>query len=64
MKGKLNKVAKVTLLVCVFLLLGLGIYYTYLSIRFRPYKVRVSNVTDSAFTVSWVTDEPMVGVVY
>ena len=64
MKEKLNKVAKVTLLVCTFLLLGLGIYYTYLSIRFRPYKVRVSNVTDSAFTVSWVTDEPMVGVVY
>lgn len=60
----LRNAAKTTLLVCVILLLGLGIYYTYLSIRFRPYKVRVSNVTDSAFTVSWVTDEPMVGVVY
>ena len=60
----LRNAARTTLLVCVFLLLGLGIYYTYLSIRFRPYKVRVSNVTDSAFTVSWVTDEPMVGVVY
>jgi len=59
-----RNVAKTALLVCAFLLLGFGIYYTYLSIRFRPYKVRVSNVTDSAFTVSWITDEPMVGVVY
>ena len=60
----LRDVAKVALLLCIFLLLGLGIYYTYLSIRFRPYKVRVSNVTDSAFTVSWITDKPMEGVVY
>jgi len=26
--------------------------------------VRVTNVTDSAFTVSWVTDSPMPGIVY
>lgn len=59
-----RSIAKIALLLCGIFLVLLGVYYTYRSIRFRPYKVRVSNVTDSAFTVSWVTDEPMVGVVY
>lgn len=59
-----REIAKIALLLCVLSLLGLLGYYTYRSVRFRPYKVRVSNVTDSAFTVSWVTDSPMVGVVY
>lgn len=60
----IRSIAKIALLLCGIFLVLLGVYYTYRSIRFRPYKVRVSNVTDSAFTVSWVTDEPMVGVVY
>jgi len=68
MKGKsvgvIRGIAKIALLLCVVSLLGIAGYYTYRSIQFKPYKVRVSNVTDSAFTVSWVTDEPMVGIVY
>lgn len=68
MKAKLVKivrgVAKVSLFFSgITLLLLLG-YYTYRAIKFKPYKVRVSNVTDSAFTVSWITDEPMTGIVY
>ena len=59
-----RSIAKIALLLCFLSLLGLGIFFTYKSVKFQPYKVRVSNVTDSAFTVSWVTDEPMVGVVY
>ncbi len=47
----------------LFLLGFLG-WTVYRGIKFRPYKVRVTNVTDSAFTVSWVTDSPMSGIVY
>jgi len=57
-------IAKTTLLLCTLLILGYIGYTSYFSIRNRPYKVRVSNVTDSAFTVSWITDAPMTGVVY
>lgn len=60
----LRSVSKIALLLCILSFLGLGIFFTYKSLKYKPYKVRVSNVTDSAFTVSWVTDEPMVGVVY
>lgn len=60
----LRSIAKIALLLCFLSLLGLGIFFTYRSLKYKPYKVRVSNVTDSAFTVSWVTEEPMVGVVY
>jgi len=56
--------SKLVLLITGLFLLGYVGYTSYLSIRFRPYKVRVSNVTDSAFTVSWITDAPMTGVVY
>lgn len=45
-------------------LLGYAGYLTYLSVSYRPYKVRVTNLTDTSFTVSWVTDSPMKGVVY
>lgn len=53
----------------ILLLTGLGLlgyvgYLTYLSVSYRPYKVRVTNLTDTSFTVSWVTDSPMKGVVY
>ena len=60
----LRNISKVVLGVLIVLVVGYVGYITYSSIKNRPYKVRVSNVTDSAFTVSWVTDEPMVGVVY
>ena len=60
----LRNISKIVLVLTGLLLLGFLGYTTYLSIRFKPYKVRVSNVTDSAFTVSWITDKPMPGVVY
>ena len=60
----LRGISKVVLLLVLLLLLGYLGYHTYVGIKSRPYKVRVSNVTDSAFTVSWITDKPMEGVVY
>lgn len=60
----LRRIAKVILLFTGLGLLGYAGYLTYLSISFRPYNVRVTNVTDSSFSVSWVTDSPMKGVVY
>lgn len=60
----LRTISKVSLGVLIVLLLGYVGYVAYFSVKNRPYKVRVSNVTDSAFTVSWVTKEPMVGMVY
>ncbi|HQC39335.1 MAG TPA: fibronectin type III domain-containing protein, partial [Candidatus Dojkabacteria bacterium] len=53
----------VLVLTGLFLLGFLG-WTVYRGVKFRPYKVRVTNVTDSAFTVSWVTDSPMSGIVY
>lgn len=68
MSPKVNRVlrvvSKVVLVLTGLFLLGYGIYATYMGIRFKPYKVRVTNVTDSAFTVSWITDSPMTGIVY
>ena len=55
----LRNISKVVLGVLIVLVVGYVGYITYSSIKNRPYKVRVSNVTDSAFTVSWVTDEPL-----
>ncbi|HKM20352.1 MAG TPA: fibronectin type III domain-containing protein [Candidatus Dojkabacteria bacterium] len=60
----LKIVSKVVLALLVVSLLGYIGYMVYLSAKFKPQKVRVTNVTDTAFTVSWITDEPMVGVVY
>jgi hypothetical protein len=53
----------------VLLFVGLGItgyvgHLTYMSVTYKPTKVRVSNITDSSFTVSWVTESPMRGIVY
>lgn len=59
--GKITKI--IFLLITIFLLAYLG-YNTYTGIKYRPYKVRVTNVTDSAFTLSWITDQPIEGVVY
>lgn len=51
------------------ILIGVGLvgylgYLGYISYKFPPYKVTVSNITDSSFTVSWVTDVPTRGYVY
>ena len=56
--------AKGVLVLTGLFLLGFLGWTVYKGIKFRPYKVRVTNVTDSAFTVSWVTDSPMSGIVY
>lgn len=56
--------AKGVLVLTGLFLLGFLGWTVYKGIKFRPYKVRVTNVTDSAFTVSWVTDSPMPGIVY
>ncbi len=63
-KKVLRTVSKIVLLLVGLFLIGYVGYMTYLSVRYKPYKVRVTNVTDSAFTVSWVTDYPMAGVVF
>lgn len=68
MGGKKNKalktVSKILISLLLISLLGYLGYIGYVSIKSKPYKVRVTNVTDSAFTVSWITDKPMIGVVY
>lgn len=56
--------AKGVLVLTGLFLLGFLGWTVYRGVKFRPYKVRVTNVTDSAFTVSWVTDSPMPGIVY
>lgn len=60
----LRRIAKIILFFTGLGLALYGGYILYLSIVFRPYNVRISNITDSSFTVSWVTDSPMKGVVY
>ncbi len=68
MGGKKNNalktVSKILISLLLISLLGYLGYIGYVSIKSKPYKVRVTNVTDSAFTVSWITDKPMAGVVY
>lgn len=60
----LRTISKIGLIVVGLFVIGYVGNLLYPGIKYRPYKVRVSNVTDSAFTVSWVTDTPMKGVVY
>lgn len=60
----LRTISKIVLLLTGLFLLGYMGYVVYMGVRYKPYKVRVTNVTDSAFTVSWITDTPMTGIVY
>ncbi len=60
----LRTLSKGVLVLTGLFLLGFLGWTVYRGVKFRPYKVRVTNVTDSAFTVSWVTDSPMPGIVY
>ena len=60
----LRTISKIVLLLTGLFLLGYIGYVVYMGVRYKPYKVRVTNVTDSAFTVSWITDTPMTGIVY
>lgn len=60
----LRTISKIVLLLTGLFLLGYMGYVVYMGVRYKPYKVRVTNVTDSAFTVSWITDTPMPGIVY
>jgi len=64
LKKILRTVSKVVLLVVGVGVIGYVGYMTYMSISYKPRDIRVSNITDSSFTVSWVTDSPMKGVVY
>lgn len=53
----------------ILLIVGLGFvgyigYLGYLSYTAKPYKVSITNLTDSSFTVSWVTDSPAKGFVH
>lgn len=54
-------------LILIFVGVGLFLYFgyvTYESFTVRPFKVRVTNTTESSFTVSWTTNSPMKGIVY
>ena len=64
LKKVLRTISKVVLVLAGVFLLGYVGYSTYLSIAFKPAKVRVTNITSSSATVSWVTESPMKGVVY
>ena len=64
LKKVLRAISKVVLVLAGVFVLGYVGYCTYLSIQFKPARVRVTNVTSSSATVSWVTDYPMKGVVY
>ena len=60
----LRNLSKILLIVIGVGLVGYLGYLGYMSYKNPPYKVTVSNITDSSFTVSWVTDTPTKGYVY
>ncbi|MDD4382149.1 MAG: fibronectin type III domain-containing protein, partial [Candidatus Dojkabacteria bacterium] len=60
----LRTIAKIILILVGICIVGYVGLMVYKSVAYKPMKVRVTNVTDSSFTVSWVTDEPIKGIVY
>lgn len=60
----LRIISKVILAVFVLAFVGYGGLVTYKSIINRPREVRITNITESAATITWVTSNPVRGVVY
>ena len=60
----LRNLSKILLIVIGVGLVGYLGYLTYGSLTAVPRKVRITNLTESSATVSWITDSPTKGVVY
>jgi len=60
----LRTISKIVLLVVGIGIIGYGGLMIYKSVINKPQRVRITNVTDSAATITWVTDNPVRGVVY
>lgn len=58
---KLPKIVAILLSIALVVYLGLELF---ISISFKPHDVRLTNITDTSFTVSWITNYPMKGIVY
>ncbi len=60
----LRTISKIVLLVVGICIIGYGGLMIYKSVSNKPQRVRITNVTDSAATITWVTDNPVRGIVY
>ena len=60
----LRTISKIVLLIVGIGIIGYGGLMVYKSVVNKPQRVRITNVTDSAATITWVTDNPVRGVVY
>lgn len=60
----LRTISKIVLLIVGIGIIGYGGLMIYKSVINKPQRVRITNVTDSAATITWVTDNPVRGVVY
>ncbi|HQI92563.1 MAG TPA: fibronectin type III domain-containing protein [Candidatus Dojkabacteria bacterium] len=60
----LRTISKIVLLIIGIGIIGYGGLMVYKSVVNKPQRVRITNVTDSATTITWVTDNPVRGVVY
>ena len=58
---KVLKVSSISLAILFILFLG---FQLFISIYFKPHDVKLTNVTDKSFTISWITNSPMRGIVY
>ena len=60
----LRTISKIILLIVGIAVIGYGGLMVYKSVINKPQRVRITNITDSAATITWVTDNPVRGVVY
>ncbi|KKP65114.1 MAG: hypothetical protein UR61_C0033G0003 [candidate division WS6 bacterium GW2011_GWE1_34_7] len=60
----LRTISKIVLLIVGIAIIGYGGLMVYKSVINKPQRVRITNITDSAATITWVTDNPVRGVVY